>query len=535
VCCFFLSTIPSAGSSSSGTDDAVAASSYYTAASSSSSYNGYKNYGSSYYSGNGNYYSGGNDGSSSSSSGNSYGSSGSSSSNNDAGYSSSSNNNYNSGSSGSSYNSGSSSSSGSSNNNKYSSNYNSGSYSSNSGSSYNSDGSSSSSSSSSSGYNSNGKKYSNGYNRYGYRRRTHSPTASPTFAPTVDVLYYKNLQANNSEMLYYQSDDEHHRSHRSHHSKFVHSSQHQQQQQQQYYYTDLGDVWMCLGIALGWTVWMLSSFIRDDLHRYQKHSIVVRGHVLHVSVEDDSMGMGIPTYKAVIDYMVPPDNAIQIRKHFETQHLLQEGFANVELLVLPTEPTHSVLKEDWQKEFEEQIQEERTPSCYKSSTAKRVSVAFAGLLVMVSVSGGLLAAHRMHPNQRRWGWISVCIGATLLLPAAIFIHRLQVAFARLLDDTEKTGIYIRGSTSQLSSIAGDPVGCCDQFDVLDARACDSEETTVPVPSTWNMPDNACYFVQLPPQLPRSDGSHTTHSTVSSISVRSQSGVLLLPLDETASV
>jgi hypothetical protein len=275
---------------------------------------------------------------------------------------------------------------------------------------------------------------------------------------------------------------------------------------------------------------MLSSFIRDDLHRYQKHSILVRGHVLQVSVADDAMGMGIPTYKAVIDYMVPPDNSIQIRKHFETQHLLQEGFANVELLVLPEEPTHSVLREDWQKEFEEQVREERTPHCYKSSTAKRLSMAFAALLVLISIAGGLLAAHKMKPNQRLLGWLSVCLGVTLLLPAAILIHRIQVAFGRLLDsNTEKAGIYIRGSTSQLSMAQGDPVGCCDQFDVLDAQAFDAEEPSIIRMSPRGMtstiqllPENSCYFVQLPPQLPRTGGSHTTHSSsVSSISAMSR--------------
>jgi len=71
------------------------------------------------------------------------------------------------------------------------------------------------------------------------------------------------------------------------------------------YTSHLSDVAFCLAMALGWTVWMLSSFIKSDWSKYQKNSVLVHGNVLQVTVEDDSLGTGIPTYKAIIDYMVP--------------------------------------------------------------------------------------------------------------------------------------------------------------------------------------------------------------------------------------
>jgi hypothetical protein len=75
----------------------------------------------------------------------------------------------------------------------------------------------------------------------------------------------------------------------------------------------------------------------------------ISGNVREVSIEDDSLGTGIPTYHALIDYIITvrreaEQARIQVRKSFQTQHLLQQGFANVELLVLPEEPTSSVLK-----------------------------------------------------------------------------------------------------------------------------------------------------------------------------------------------
>ena len=219
--------------------------------------------------------------------------------------------------------------------------------------------------------------------------------------------------------------DNHGRNHNRSRSSTVRTSsqqslQHMSSNQRQYpkrYYTQLSDVFLCLAMALGWTVWMLSSLVRSELWRYQKDSVLVRGNVLEVSVEEDSLGTGIPTYRAVIDYVVDggAQETIQVRKHFETQNLLTQGFSNVEILVLPEEPTYSVLREDFQQQVEEHKEDEmeafiRHPWC------KRLSMTFAGILVLVSLGGCVQVVVRLDPLTRWQGWTVLCVGVALLLP-----------------------------------------------------------------------------------------------------------------------
>jgi hypothetical protein len=369
------------------------------------------------------------------------------------------------------------------------------------------------------------------------------------------------------------------------------------------YYTSLGDVLFCLVMALAWTVWLLSSFIKSDLRKYQHESVLVRGHVLHVSVEEDSLGTGIPTYKAIIDYMVPPvteipihplsttagagmsgrsivlpqppppqssegDAAkpgtgtsgagagmespsfhqivdsrrqgscdIQIRKQFETSHLLTEGFANVELLVLPHEPTYSVIKEDFDRDFAIHQQHQRslaaaaaastgnhpmlivrsntmggisTLSANNNTTAhesmidvvfddfewwrspwfRRASMAGSGLLVLASVGGAIQVITRLRPSQRCWGWVMVVVGVPLLLPAAVGIHYALRKVRRVFESNST--LIVRGA----ERLAARPCGGATCEDILDARGpCDEEDTAVltsPTPATSAA--DGCYFV-----------------------------------------
>ena len=168
--------------------------------------------------------------------------------------------------------------------------------------------------------------------------------------------------------------------------------------------TNLLDVWMCWMLAVAWASWMFGSFVKSELLRYGQDSITVRGNVRMVTLEEASLGTGIPIYKAVIDYIIPAqlcngryDNpaqyppsgapypasfppstvgtvelseaddtlntsrpALQIRKEFETMHPLQQGFGNVELLVLHHEPTTSIIKEDWEQQVMEEMEESRS-------------------------------------------------------------------------------------------------------------------------------------------------------------------------------
>lgn len=255
----------------------------------------------------------------------------------------------------------------------------------------------------------------------------------------------------------------------------------------------LADVWLCYAFALGWSVWFLSSFLNTDLMRFaESESVLVHGNVREVSIEEDSLGTGIPTYHALIDYIIKRQTdaaRIQVRKSFQTQHLLQQGFANVELLVLPEEPTSSVLKEDWQREVAAQEQAEEdiisiggfgdmgavvgggagnTASNKKDHDnrrkkgklspanlsrvdvwAKRTSLILSGVLVTASLIGAVQAVHRIQ-NERMalLGWVSVVVGSVLLWPLAMFTLKFVSALQRLARlPTEKSGIILKCDTN----------------------------------------------------------------------------------------
>ena len=218
------------------------------------------------------------------------------------------------------------------------------------------------------------------------------------------------------------------------------------------YTTKLSDVYWCLLIALGWTIWMIHSIAslrqqhyntmlslsergihdttinmtttmmmmptpNEDTMRIFRTNyaslLLVRGHVLDIipkpnavfetddGENDDAIQHAPVGYTVVIDYVVerqmqhpptmsptktttasaaggipdasndvttlptidhetiPPNEFIQIRKHFETtQSNLEVGFGNVELLVLPNDPMCSILKYDYDEYLrqEERIQ-----------------------------------------------------------------------------------------------------------------------------------------------------------------------------------
>lgn len=299
-------------------------------------------------------------------------------------------------------------------------------------------------------------------------------------------------------------------------SSWMTNAAHRQKRAVNDYYSKLSDVWMCLGMALMCTVWMLSNIIKasDHKERYQKDSVLVRGHVLHVSIgEMDSLGMGIPTYVAVIDYMIDKQGvdgdqdhstSIQIRKHFATQQRLCEGFANVEILVLPEEPTNSVIREDWEKEMEDDMSETDI-SLWNRAWCKRLVICLAGVLVLTSVGATVTAVIRLDPLERHWGWISACLGISLLVPAALVVHRGLAAFQRSLEyQSERAGIVIRGPTGMTSG----NIFTCDALDVLDTTVCDddlpsgggSPGHTSPLWKGIPLPGAAgCYSIQFPPK------------------------------------
>ena len=242
-----------------------------------------------------------------------------------------------------------------------------------------------------------------------------------------------------------------------------------------------------------WTAWLFSSIeslnraertfggVGDELEeRFACHKgsvLLVKGHVLQVSrADNDSMGYKIPTYTAVIDYMVESEKtneSIQIRKHFETQQVLEQGFGNVELLVLPEEPTHSILKDDYdqhlrQEKHMEKLQQERerrkTDSSfdtgdvdddplgevldgeYCNRKCKRMTTAVAAFLVLASIAGTIQVVLLMEEEERWKGWLSLVAGLTLNIPVALLIYRCTKSAHGWNESSEKQGYIVQSST-----------------------------------------------------------------------------------------
>lgn len=204
--------------------------------------------------------------------------------------------------------------------------------------------------------------------------------------------------------------------------------------------------------------------------------LLVKGHVRQVTrADNDSMGYNIPTYTAVIDYMIESEKThenLQIRKHFETQHALEQGFANVELLVLPDEPTHSVLKEDYEQHVKQEkqmhmLEQEREKrkrissfdededddplgdvleGGYCNRKCKRMTVVLAAFLVLASIAGTLQVVLLMDKEERWQGWLSFSFGVVLLVPVALVIHRCTKSARRWNESSEKQGYIVHSST-----------------------------------------------------------------------------------------
>jgi hypothetical protein len=206
--------------------------------------------------------------------------------------------------------------------------------------------------------------------------------------------------------------------------------------------TSLSDVWLCLACALGWSIWLVSTKQPpQELIFEQQESSKAMGHVLQVSLGEDVLGTGIPVYYALIDYVVEGDtdeDHIQVRKVFASKKLLEEGFANVEVLYLTNDPTTAILMGDLLYQKEER--EFETPH----STAYYVVIYFLSVvLIIASVFGGARMAIRLeHPI---YGWISLAVGLLFLYPAAKLLYRLVTHLYSLAGPvTERPGVIVHG-------------------------------------------------------------------------------------------
>lgn len=269
---------------------------------------------------------------------------------------------------------------------------------------------------------------------------------------------------------------------------------------------DVTDVVLCLCLALGWTIWMLASFVRQD-HKLSKQAVLVHGNVRQVVPQDDVQ------YQAVVDYKV---GEIQIRKQFETHQALEPGFANVPVLVLPQEPTRSVLQQDFdQMLYSSQHQE----LCFRPVVGRRLSILLAGCLVLMSIAGAVLVVEHLDHEARKYGWVVLCVGIPLLLPTALLWHYSAQALASSLQDPEREGIVLKGHMLLKKSLR-----CEDP--IMDAHACDDDYGRLP-PRPRPIQTGGCgYFIQLPKRTTRqeqifSDSSVSDVSSIGSVSIRQQ--------------
>jgi hypothetical protein len=224
---------------------------------------------------------------------------------------------------------------------------------------------------------------------------------------------------------------------------------------------------------------------------------------------------------------------IHIRKQFESEQPLEEGFANVELLVLPQEPTVSVIRDDYEKELQEDQQQYLDGDffCWKATKCKKLSMFLSLSLILGSIAGAIHVVEHLEPARQIWGWVTVCVGVPLLLPGALFVNWCLQAFQDALDfGSEKQGIIIDDQTAQgpYSPSCG---GINDARDTADDADFRSVRT--------NFTDTAgCYFVRLPqarsrmPLIPKCGGNGIAQQAIgngsnSSASVSSISSTSVL--------
>lgn len=298
--------------------------------------------------------------------------------------------------------------------------------------------------------------------------------------------------------------------------------------------TTLMDVWLCLSCALGWSCWFVSSLRPPDRLVFEyRDSKKVWGNVLQLTLGEDHLGTGIPVYHAVIDYVVENDvdgEPLQIRKIFSTKKLLEEGFANVEVLVLSDEPTAAILMVDFIERKKESDKQE-TPSL----TFLVLTYLVAAVLIGTSIVGSVLVILRM--EKPIFGWISLGLAVALLYPASVFLNHIITYICGLASLNERPGEIIHGERMYCSSKRCH--GNMDPFDVFG----DDEDTSIkmlemsglqvpsidhpamdrargPRTSRSSFPNAGCGFGAFNVHLPK--GRPRTGSSVSSMSASQNS-------------
>lgn len=238
-------------------------------------------------------------------------------------------------------------------------------------------------------------------------------------------------------------------------------------------YTSLADIWLCLACAVGWTVWLVSATraqttVEPSVFESQESRKII-GNVLQVTLGEDPDGTGIPVYHTLVDYVVESNDVdeepLQVRKCFATGKLLEEGFANVEVLVLVEDPTTSILLEDFLLEMHERAQRQ----LQKPDVVYTILVyVIAAVLITTSLVGGIHAYFKLDPEQDFWGKVSLGVGTVLLYPVAVlcyYIIKLAYRWATLL--IQRPGVIVHGAQRYWSKKCGATLNPLEVMGTLD--------------------------------------------------------------------
>lgn len=278
--------------------------------------------------------------------------------------------------------------------------------------------------------------------------------------------------------------------------------------------SSISDVWLCMGIAFGWAIFMVRPLFNTSMARYETDGISVQGNVLDSKVDMTGGDTpGIPAYHAMIDYIYEYEGkTFQVRKAFTTDQLLETGFANVGLLVLPNEPRSGILLKDWTVKYQQE-QEEASAQ----SRMLYITLILGGVFVSLSIAGAVLAVQRLPDEAKRNGWICLTSALILLGPTAFVMYMLSQRCALTTRESIKEGRILQGSNFASTTKAGacdvDPWGALTGIGELAPRG--GSNVDQPRRGTHS---EKFYFVCMPTTYEKGDNGSV--STVSSISMRS---------------
>lgn len=156
----------------------------------------------------------------------------------------------------------------------------------------------------------------------------------------------------------------------------------------------------------------------------------------------------------------PKGGAVRVKKRFETSELLQTGFKNVEIILLPGNPSSGVLKREFEEEdfmlndsgffgTTKNVDDQQPPD----KDAVRMGDFYAGMIGIVFATVSTIFAVRivltLPYKIRVYGWLILTFSIAVMWPTAMLtfttFHRLRIfAMNKIISFEpcgEKTGLY----------------------------------------------------------------------------------------------